>query len=186
MKMHIDWQAGHIPPEAVAYIYGGIVGQGGFFAQVVHTDSSVSIYHGLKIGGERFCVPMANWAICARPKSDAAGWNGEGLPPVGTVCEYNDLINSQWNRVKILAHFTNKVPVAVFIPDNESQNRTVDQAIAECFRPIRTAEQIAADEREKGIKELMDWAVRSDRRESSQSFVPFWSDLYDRGLRAPE
>jgi hypothetical protein len=126
-------------------------------------------------------VKSSGGIITRRPTA----WTGEGLPPVGTVCEYNDLTNSLWLRVKVLAHFDNKVPVAVFIPDNESQNKTVDQAIAECFRPIRTAEQIAAEERQIAIENLGEWL-------STNCSIPtlyLWEaaqKIYDAGYRKQE
>ena len=74
-------------------------------------------------------------------------WTGEGLPPVGTVCEYKPYqISSKWSQVEIIAHFRNKAMVAAFIPTGDD-GKTVDQAIAECFRPIRTPEQIAEEAR---------------------------------------
>lgn len=74
-------------------------------------------------------------------------WTGEGLPPVGTVCEYKPYqISSKWYQVEIIAHFRNKAMVAAFIPTGDD-GKTVAQAIAECFRPIRTPEQIAEEAR---------------------------------------
>lgn len=113
----------------------------------------------------------------------ATEWTGEGLPPFGTVCEYNDLISSSWTRVKILAHFDNNVPVAVFIPDNDSQNKEVDQAIAECFRPIRTAEQVEKEEREVACRQLCIDAGSSDYT-GRQMEVAY--KLYDAGYRKQE
>lgn len=140
-----------------------------------------------------FSLPSQNaWTLYRGPHSwmadiqaRPAEWSGNGLPPVGTVCEYNDLKNPQWIRVVILAHFNNRVPVAVFIPDNESQNRTVDQAIAECFRPVRTAEQIAAEERQRAIENLGEWLS-----ESCSIPTPYlWEaaqKIYDAGYRKQE
>lgn len=72
-------------------------------------------------------------------------WNGEGLPPVGTVCEYKSYqLSEPWREVEVIAHFRNKAMVAAFIPTGDGDKK-VDQAIAKCFRPIRTPEQIAAE-----------------------------------------
>ena len=69
-------------------------------------------------------------------------WNGEGLPPVGTVCElyYGQ---GEHGTVKILAHAERLgVPVAVYQDDDEFGAYT-----SELFRPIRTPEQIAEEAR---------------------------------------
>ncbi len=81
----------------------------------------------------------------ARPT--APTWNGEGLPPVGTVCELQDA-----TEVRILAHTKRAgAPVAVYqCTDSES----IEAYTASFFRPIRTPEQIAAEERDNAIKEM--------------------------------
>lgn len=110
-------------------------------------------------------------------------WGPGELPPVGTVCEVN-LGGPDWVEVQIIAHFRNSAAmVAAFIPTADGEKR-VAQAIAGCFRPIRTAEQIAAEERNCGIDALCEFirgtAVGNDFHR------PFWERAYDRGLRAPE
>lgn len=105
-------------------------------------------------------------------------WSGEGLPPVGTVCEYKSYqLRSEWKEVEIIAHFMNKVMVAAFIKTGDG-GKIVDQAIAECFRPIRTAEQIAAEDREKAIDEMVkDFGTYfSNPRVSART-------IYDAGYR---
>lgn len=81
-------------------------------------------------------------------------WTGEGLPPVGTVCEAHRLggiihPEHRWMRVQILAHWTEDDrlgPVAIYMPLPGS-NPSVAQGIETCFRPIRTPEQIAEEAR---------------------------------------
>lgn len=81
--------------------------------------------------------------LIARP-----AWNGEGLPPVGTVCEWHPNQDG-WVQVKILGH-----------DGEETWFRREGHSTSEAclrmafFRPIRTAEQIAADERDKAVKEM--------------------------------
>ena len=84
----------------------------------------------------------------------APAWNGKGLPPVG-ICEFRSLTrtNGEWTEVEVVGHFkAQESMVAAYVPLHGL--RTVGQAIAECFRPIRTAEQIAAEERAKEINRL--------------------------------
>jgi hypothetical protein len=81
-------------------------------------------------------------------------WNGEGLPPVGTVCEY------RWagvcRQVEIIAHWRAPADfVAVYVPLEDGAHSTeCGRAIANAFRPIRTPEQIAADKRMQEIEVL--------------------------------
>lgn len=81
------------------------------------------------------------------------GWNGEGLPPVGTVCEVHnaELSNPQWERCTILFMGAFKC-----VYESESCHERVadvsDDGCITSFRPIRTPEQIAAEEREEAIK----------------------------------
>lgn len=79
-----------------------------------------------------------------RPK-----WVEGELPPVGTVCEWCPNQDG-WVQVEILGH-----------DGEETWFRRAGQSISETclrmafFRPIRTPEQIAAEEREKAIDEML-------------------------------
>lgn len=82
-------------------------------------------------------------------------WNGEGLPPVGIECEQAPRGVAEharkvlWRKVRIIAHVEDSRltgRVAVYVPTEGQAN--CDQAVAGCFRPIRNAEQIAAEERQ--------------------------------------
>ncbi|WP_150294876.1 hypothetical protein [Pseudomonas extremaustralis] len=80
-------------------------------------------------------------------------WTGEGLPPVGTVCEYQTWVNREWKQTKVLAHH---LGFAVHSWSVDGDDMEVDAAPPQDFRPIRTPEQIAAHERESGIKQLIE------------------------------
>lgn len=72
-------------------------------------------------------------------------WNGEGLPPVGTVCEIK---NSRmgWVRCEIIAHKhfdCGAKPHAIAWIDGNN----IDQSEGIRFRKIKSPEQIAAEER---------------------------------------
>ncbi|BCP56265.1 hypothetical protein K32_48820 [Kaistia sp. 32K] len=85
-----------------------------------------------------------------RPTTPAA-WNGEGLPPVGTACEYH--MGNKWRRVVIAAHVkqpAGKAAVFEFIDGNDWSSSPSPTR----FRPIRTPEQIAAEEREDAIRKI--------------------------------
>lgn len=78
-------------------------------------------------------------------------WTGDGLPPVGVVCEHQGKANdNKWLSVKILAHTVALgQDVAVF-----QYGDTVSVSSACYFRPILTPEQIAEEERKAAIEEM--------------------------------
>lgn len=83
----------------------------------------------------------------------ALPWSGEGLPPVGTVCENNN--GSYWVKVLIVAHdIVDGENRAVFRFAGEGMESYYGEPASE-FRPIRTADQIAAEERKNGIRAMM-------------------------------
>ncbi|WON77557.1 hypothetical protein [Serratia sp. UGAL515B_01] len=69
-------------------------------------------------------------------------WNGEGLPPVGTVCEIKRV--NDWLRVTI--RFISDCHT-VFVTDGETE--ACYQTCALQFRPTPTPEQIEAERRER-------------------------------------
>lgn len=102
-------------------------------------------YKGLRCDGNVYHVFTEFWAWSERP------WAGEGLPPVGVECEVKNDINDGWDRVdEVLAHTTIKgAVVAVFKRDDR-----VFYSPADAFRPLRTPEQIAAEERQRAIEQM--------------------------------
>ncbi len=80
-----------------------------------------------------------------------SAWTGEGLPPVGVACEVENDIEGGWDAVdEVLAHTEIKdAHVAVFKRDDR-----VFYSPEGTFRPIRTPEQIAAEERQKAIEQI--------------------------------
>jgi hypothetical protein len=90
-------------------------------------------------------------------KEDTYPWNGEGVPPVGTVCECSGTGESgEWGICTIKYAFGN---VVVWQWDwQEVGHECVSYVHQVNFRPIQTAEQIqaelAAKEREDGINAM--------------------------------
>lgn len=80
-----------------------------------------------------------------------SAWKGEGLPPVGTVCEVlnSNLGSPAWEQCAVL--FTGKHLVVYNSESCEERTAHIDYLE---FRPIRTPEQIAAEERGWKIKDL--------------------------------
>jgi hypothetical protein len=85
-------------------------------------------------------------------KLPAPAWNGTGLPPVGTVCEMHHECwqPANWPEVTV------KYASDEYFITQDSAGEQHWHAHGVQFRPIRTPEQIAADEREAAIDEIMD------------------------------
>lgn len=88
-------------------------------------------------------------------KQDIQHWNGEGLPPVGTVCTVTPH-NSQWgfdsvtDRVcEILAYTPDHVWVREMYQTSATKSYVSTRTDKADFRPIRTPEQIEAERRER-------------------------------------
>jgi len=120
--------------------------------------------------GRPVCTPLIE-----RPKKQEA-WDGVGLPPVGTVCECHlpgELIqNYSWVEAKIIWH---NGPTECAVVRSTSKLAWCDE-----FRPIRTAEQVAAEEREKAIKEI---CIDAGSPEMTPGQMKAAEKLYNKGYR---
>jgi len=116
-------------------------------------------------------------------------WDGQGLPPVGLECLFTAEDNGDgWSeelkpgtKVRVIAQFatTDSVQAAAFTFFSPRLNcHLVEQAIAGCFKPLPTAEQIAAEERKKTIQEMLDVDQCG-----TLSRTKFCNLLYDAGYR---
>ena len=85
-----------------------------------------------------------------RPSSENKSWTGEGLPPVGAHIEW---LSTQygWLGGRVVGHDGESISV---VAHNDGYTGCHPHEI----RPIRTAEQIAAEDREKAIAEMADTA----------------------------
>lgn len=106
-------------------------------------------------------------------KQDIQHWNGEGLPPVGTVCEFYDC--ESWSEVRVK-----------FIGDKYAvlQDLNFDIERVYCvadkpdkFRPIRTPEQIEAERRERVTKQMFDVWSRDGNSTASASFYSVYDAI---------
>lgn len=90
-------------------------------------------------------------ADCATERPTTPSWSGEGLPPVGTVCErrFIDSDDEKWSLMDVLCH--GKTTIYYRDRNGTEWSHYINDLE---FRPIRTPEQIAADEREAAIKEM--------------------------------
>ncbi|MBD9459148.1 hypothetical protein IB241_15810 [Pseudomonas sp. PDM05] len=101
-------------------------------------------------------------------------WPGNGLPPVGTVCEYLGAHQyNEWSEVKIFGSWRNFV--FVDFTDGWRQEDNPKR-----FRPLRTPDQIAADERQRVVMAIGDILItsRGNSNEYHQAGL-----IYDAGYR---
>ncbi|MBG4138620.1 hypothetical protein I4929_23825 [Pseudomonas aeruginosa] len=120
-------------------------------------------------------------AFEARPQE---AWDGQGLPPVGTTCivePHNTLwgfSSTSGHERKILAYHTDYVWLGN--GDTPLETTRIDKVD---FRPIPTPEQIATEEREKAINQMISDAGYVDPKIGT--FVAM-GNLYDAGYRRQE
>ncbi|PAT52815.1 hypothetical protein [Pseudomonas aeruginosa] len=140
--MSIDWNtapegATHWEPRGSLYLEGWMRKVGNKWS---YWDEGRKVW----VSGTPGCCLSAEREATfeARPQE---AWDGQGLPPVGTNCEYRS--SDGWLQCEVVAHRNNAAVVlghhyeADFVPRQD-------------LRPIRTPEQIAAEEREKAIEEM--------------------------------
>lgn len=93
-------------------------------------------------------------------------WPGNGLPPVGTVCECHlpgELTNNySWVQAKVIWH---NGPTECAVIRSTSKLAWCDE-----FRPIRTPEQIAADERLHEIRNALT-AIKAGQQQFPNDLV---------------
>lgn len=107
------------------------------------------------------------YTATARPQP--AQWSGEGLPPVGTVCEWFSPAYG-WLGGKVVG----RDGTVSVIAHNDGYTGCHPHEV----RPLRTPEQIAADDREAAIKEMAEIGRMGDG-----GYSGFCSALYDAGYR---
>ncbi|HFF2144612.1 TPA: hypothetical protein ACGWT7_005276, partial [Pseudomonas aeruginosa] len=114
----------------------------------------------------------------ARPQE---AWDGRGLPPVGIECEFSLNVGSiGWAEGRVIGHdgvFAVISHKGKYYPRNEHG-----------VRPIRTHEQIAAEEREKAVQEMLalDEYPHGQDRGGMMSRSDFCRVLYNAGYRRQE
>lgn len=110
--------------------------------------------------------------LIARP------WNGEGLPPVGTVCEIA-MFSDDVRVVEVLGYSGSEAWLRYREPTRATNSFIVGNP--DGFRPIRTAEQIAKEEREQEIAKMVEW-IRLMPCDSPEQCA---ATLYHVGYRKP-
>ena len=106
-------------------------------------------------------------------------WSGEGLPPVGAVCEMKYC--GEWEKTEILCIGVKHVFIRQIAVTGEAFECSLNLSACQ-FRPIRTPEQIAADEREAAIKEIASVINIANCMDCGTHTA---TALYDAGYRKP-
>lgn len=116
--------------------------------------------------------PFGHPSLVKRPATPQ--WNGDGLPPLGTCIEW---LSAQygWLGGRVVGH-DGMVTVV-------SHNDGYTGCHAHEVRPIRTPEQIAAEEREKAVSQMAVVALAGDNQLITKVYL---ERLYDAGYRKVE
>ena len=115
--------------------------------------------------------------LIERPKKQEA-WGGEGLPPVGVTCEFTSNDGYNWKPCRIL--YTDEVSILTGELEGKADRRLLRKCDADVkFRPIPTAEQVAAEKRDKAVSEMVDSLKRFN------SIHEACGMLYDAGYLKP-
>ena len=130
-------------------------------------------------------VSRAEWqaAVDALNAPKVVAWDGVGDPPVGVVCQYS-VLNGPWYTCEVGYSFFDGEHRCFVIKCKHlgfEQVCRIDPGSEGSveFRPFRTAEQVAAEEREKAINEMMMHGV--DAGDSTIEYS--CAALYDAGYR---
>lgn len=118
-------------------------------------------------------VAESKSSILDRFKYKSKGWDGEGLPPVGTVCEFATYHGGDpvWKECKIIAHDDGFAVIAYKGNYSGQSNNHL--------RPIRTPEQIEAEERKAAIDAMYYVFKAAPGLSAKEGFAA----IYDAGYR---
>ncbi|HFH2583023.1 hypothetical protein [Pseudomonas aeruginosa] len=169
--MSIDWSKA---PEGCIGAFARIISKTAFFV-FSKRPSDYSSREGYEGEGEDgpYHVFSEYWEWIDKP------WDGQGLPPVGTVCEYRHMIWPEYRPCEI--RYISEESLVAYDNGQEQFYRTCDTL----FRPIRTPEHAAAEEREKAISEMLDLYIYNGAYWPMTS-KQFCEILFDAGYRRQE
>lgn len=121
-------------------------------------------------------------------------WTGEGLPPVGTVCEWKGSRGGYWVACEVIA-VSDKQFVLRHAHSGKYRPGQFEVFQAEPlqiqFRPLRTPEQIAAEGRAKSVEGICEIIKQAHYRLASTDVSPsikawaYAEALHGAGYRLP-
>ncbi len=134
---------------------------------------------GLPVADDCFTavVTREEWEAAREALNPA--WTGAGLPPVGTVCEvqHESWDESIWEARTIAYLGEHSVTIEA------DGHEVVGKAENLRFRPIHTAEQIAADERKRQILEMIDSFGQDTAIWGRDAVMEICGNLWEFGYR---
>lgn len=142
----IDWSKA---PEGATHFHPELEGKfsARWFMEVM---GGWRVWH---MGKWQDCIPSVSGISPDRFIEHPQAWAGEGLPPVGTVCELRHAPGG-WGRATI-THQGKGLTAWLWDHVNPDQVEYADCPDRLEFRTIRTKAQIAAEEREKAVSEML-------------------------------
>ena len=171
----IDWS--NAPEGAQYYEPPYQLGVHGAFLKTVDFGSGWKWWNGSVWQCHLGMTDKRRSMLIERPT--ATEWTGTGLPPVGVVCEmrHANWGDRGWEKVLVL-YLSSEYAITSDGKSGEQHwySRNVE------FRPIKTAEQIAAEEREAAIDAMAALSPLLDKGWSKRVCAA----LYDAGYRKTE
>lgn len=110
---------------------------------------------------------------------DPQDWSGEGLPPVGCVCEYRCQMTGNWKRSFIAAHHINGEEA---LWTESTDGGRVFYGVASDFRPARIERERAID---SGAPDGIICPAGLTAAEAAEMARQQTEYLYDLGWRPP-
>lgn len=141
-------------------------------------------------GASGAAVTRAEWqaAVDALNAPKVVEWDGVGLPPAGTICEvlWNES-RVEYLRTKVFGVNEHGQPIHRFDEGPKKYKYQADvlrtASGTQVFRPIRTAEQVAAEEREKAITLMIDESLFGHYAFTKAQAEIACKALYEAGYR---
>jgi hypothetical protein len=168
-------------PEGATHVVADIHG----LSERKATANSLAFYRK-QVDGIWFGFEFGRWHEINHPEVHRyqklpEQWSGEGLPPVGTVCEIKGCMSHylKWNKVTV---FAVRGKMVFFDMEDGRWGQTDSHEI----RSIRTPEQIAAEEREKAIdamKKVFDSCSNELSATSNLYLETLFGAIHDDGYR---
>ncbi|YCF39305.1 hypothetical protein ACT517_17240 [Pseudomonas aeruginosa] len=184
--MSIDWNTA--PEGATHWEPRGIVFGEGWMKKVGNEWSYW--LEGSGVWADCFVSAEREATFEARPQEP---WSGQGLPPVGTVCEACWNSPDEYYQIMVLAQWDGKAiyrwlagPGVGGLCESFAGILGEHSGPHPKFRPIRTPEQIAAEAREAAIVAMLDLDPPHENGLGLTSRRQFCETLYDAGYRRQE
>lgn len=138
-------------------------------------------FEGVSVEGYQYVADTKYWRF--EPAEEApAVWDGEGLPPVGAVCEYSLTNGGVWHECTIKYVLANGKQLVAECSGNPTDEESVLHVNTCQFRTTRTPEQIEAEEREKAAIDLA-FVMTGHLDRSKDCYKSLGEIIYDAGYR---